>query len=101
MYRTQACYSFKVLNGLRYGTIDTLLTFMYAWLLSDRVYLNNSKINCLLAWILHVQYINLNQKKYLFDLFEQRCYGRQRKIEDAKRDLWDKGKDQVVYRPRY
>jgi hypothetical protein len=100
IYQAQACYSFKIIGKTRYCTIDTILSFMYAWLLADRNYLNNDNINCLLSWLLYTQYVNLHKNSYTFNMFEQKCYGRQRKLEDAKRDLWNKGKDQVVYRPR-
>lgn len=100
VYKSQACYAYKVVNGTRYASIDTILSIMYAWLLADRVYLNVDKIKCLMSWLLHIQYVNLESDDKVFQMFEQRCYGNQRKIENAKRDFWNKGKDQVVYRPR-
>lgn len=99
VYNSRACYSYKMLNGIKYASIDTILSFMYAWLLADRAYFHASRIKCLMTILLHIQYIHLNDGNPLFELFEQQCYGKQQSLFDLRKRLWNKKKDIVVYRP--
>jgi hypothetical protein len=100
VYKSHACYSYKVdPKGFKLASIDTILSFMYAWLMADRVYFNVDRIECMLSILLHVQYIHLNNGNPIFELFEQHCYGKQQKLSDLRKKLWKQRKDIIVYRP--
>jgi hypothetical protein len=100
IYNSVACYSYKRINNLLVASIDSNLSFIYAWLLTTRSYLNKTKINCILSWILNVQYKNLYSNKKIFNLFEENCYGNQEQIEDINKRMWDKKKNNIIYRVR-
>ncbi len=99
VYQSNACYAYKRLNKHKIATIDTILSFMYAWLLIQRSYLNHEKLKCILSWLLHIQYKYLESRKSEFHLFERKCQGKQLQIEEMKEQLWNKGVDKIVYRP--
>lgn len=97
IYKSVACYSYKTINGIMIASIDSNLSFLYAWLLTNKIYLKKDKIKCIISWLLHIQYINLNNNKPLFNLFEQKCYGKQLDLDDLKKYFWKKKTD-IVYR---
>lgn len=99
IYNSVACYSYKIINNLMVASIDSNLSFVYAWLLTNRIYLNEIKIKCILSWLLHVQYKNLEGHNKIFHLFEQKCYGNQPQLDDIRKNSWDKNKDIIIYRP--
>lgn len=98
-YQSTSCYAYKMYRNYKLASIDTLLSFMYAWLLADRSYLNVTKLQCVLSWLLYIQYVNLHGDKKMFHLFEQNCYGTQQQLTDIKKQMWDKGRDKIIYRP--
>lgn len=100
VYESNACYAYKIINKHKIASIDTILSFMYAWLLIQRSYLNKEKLKCILSWLLHIQYKFLESKKLEFHLFEQKCQGKQLEISEMKEQMWSKGTDKVVYRPK-
>lgn len=101
IYNSVACYSYKTIDNIRIGSIDTILSFMYAWLLSDRVYFKFSRIECLLSWLLNVQNMYLEDNSRIFDLFEKKCYGHQIDLTDKKKQMWNKPFEKIVYRPSF
>lgn len=100
IYKSEACYSYKNLNGYKFASIDTLSSFMYAWLLAERSYLDYQSINCLITLLLHVQYMHLHQNNYKYKMFEHDCYGNQKELYDIKKMFWNKRKDISIYRPK-
>lgn len=99
IYKSVACYSYKTINGMMVASIDSNLSFLYAWLLTNRIYLKKNKIRCIMSWLLNIQYENLNNKRHVFNLFEQKCYGKQLDLDDLKKYLWKRKTDIIVYRP--
>jgi len=99
IYKSNACYSYKMINNMMVASIDSNLSFLYAWLLTNRSYLKKDKIQCILEWLLNIQYINLHSKKYIFNLFERRCYGKQTELIDLKKIFWNKKSNNIIYRP--
>ncbi len=100
IYQSNACYAYKKINKRKIATIDTILSFMYAWLLVQRSYLNQEKLKCILTWLLHIQYKFLESRKTEFHLFEKKCKGKQLQILDMKKRLWSQGIDKIIYRPK-
>ena len=81
------------------ASIDSNLSFLYAWLLTNRIYLKKNRIRCIMSWLLNIQYRNLHKNKPIFNLFEQKCYGKQLDLDDLRKYFWKKKTDIIVYRP--
>jgi hypothetical protein len=99
IYKSVACYSYKKINGIMVASIDSNLSFLYAWLLTNRIYLKKNRIRCIMSWLLNIQYRNLHKNKPIFNLFEQKCYGKQLDLDDLRKYFWKKKTDIIVYRP--
>lgn len=99
IYNSQACYSYKVIEGYNVLTIDSLLSMMYASVFTSRTYFNVDKIKCVINILLNIQSKHLTSKKYVWKRFDLLCYGNQPKIEDVKRLTWGTKKSFRVYRP--
>ena len=89
IFDSVSCYSYKNVTKMKYASIDTLLSFLYAYLLTSRSYINNDKIKCIIS---HLQTNKSN--------FELNCYGVQEKPTNIKKERWDKGKKPLIYRPK-
>lgn len=102
VYQSQACYAYKNHRGFRLATIDTMLSLMYGWLLSDRSYYNNDKIKCMINMLLNVQRDQLNKEHVpdIFVPFELNCYGYQLQMEDLKKQRMAVKNLMKVYRPK-
>ena len=98
IFNAQACYSYKVLDGVNLLTIDSMLSLMYAYMFSHREYMVVDKIKCMINMLLNMQHQHVKSKKYIWKRFDLLCYGKQHTIEDAKRARWSSKKFQV-YRP--
>ena len=99
VYNSQACYSYKVIDGFNVLTIDAILSMMYASVFTSRTYYNIDKIKCVINILLNIQSKHLTSKKYIWRRFDLLCYGSQPKIEDVKRKSWGTKKSFRVYRP--
>jgi hypothetical protein len=99
IYNSQACYSYKIIEGVNILTIDAMLSMMYASIFTARTYYNIDKIKCAINLLLNVQYKNLKSKSYIWKRFDLLCYGVQPQIEDVKRKRWNSKKTFRIYRP--
>ena len=93
IYNGVACYSYKHYKGFKIASIDTILSFLYAWLLTKRSYMDNEKILCVIEKLLQCQ----RKKHDLFRPFELKCYGDQPSLIDLKKARWKKR--MAIYRP--
>lgn len=103
IYQSQACYAYKMYHGIRLATIDTMLSLMYGWLLSDRSYYDSEKIKCLINVLLNLQQKQFNKKSDMHDIFmpfELNCYGYQLQLEDLKKQRMEVKNIMKVYRPK-
>lgn len=103
IYKSQACYSYKEIEGMRIMTIDACLSFAYGWLLSNREYYNKEKVKCGINILLNIQKIQMRKpflRNKLFVPFEIKCYGYQVTLEDMKRAKFEKNNNFKVYRPK-
>ena len=89
VFESVSCYSYKIVNKMKYASIDTILCFLYAYMLSTRTYINYEKIKCIIS---HLQ---TNKSS-----FELKCYGNQEQPTNIKKERWDKGKRPLIYRPK-
>jgi len=99
VYSSQACYSYKIVDGTSVLSIDAMLSLMYAYLFSQRDYYVIEKVKCMINILLNMQNEHLNSKKYIWKQFDLLCYGTQNTIEDVKRSRWLANKKFQVYRP--
>lgn len=102
IYQSQACYAYKEYKGLRIASIDTMLSLMYGYLLSERSYYNSDKIKCIINILLNIEKEQLSKrviKKKLFSPFEIKCYGYQQQLEDLRKQRMEIKNLMKVYRP--
>ena len=100
VYSSQACYSYKSLDGLNVLSIDSMLSLMYAYMFSKRDYYVINKVKCMINMLLNMQIQHQTSKKYVWKRFDLLCYGEQLTIEDTKKKRWhNKSKKFQVYRP--
>lgn len=98
VFKSQACYAFKQINGINVLSIHAILSLMYAFLFSNRPYFNKDKIKCSIDQLLRIQSKFLTSKLEVWNQFELQCYGIQPKLEDLKKAQW-KQYDKLIYRP--
>jgi hypothetical protein len=79
IYESIACYSYNTIkvghNVLKVATIDTMLTFFFAFLYADRPYYDHDRILCMAQYLFHVQAKNRLEQKGLLKRFSINCYG--------------------------
>ena len=67
-----------------------MLSFYYAFLFSDRKYLNHHKIKNMIEYLVHIQYKKLKSKDPKFQRFTSYCYGYQKQIRNLRLNKWKK-----------
>ena len=100
IYNAQACYAYKVVDGVHLLTIDSMLSLMYAYLFANRDYYVDNKIKCMINILLNMQSDHIKSKKYIWKRFDLMCYGTQLTMEDVKRHRWNNRKKFEIYRPQ-
>lgn len=101
VYESQACYAYKMYNGMRITTIDTFLSMMYGWMLAERKYYDTEKIKCAINILLNLQYLKTKDdvsENRLFSPFEINCVGYQTTLLDMKKEQQTHTKK--MYRPK-
>jgi hypothetical protein len=88
IYKSQACYSYKTLNGYNILTIDSMLSFLYAHLFTDRIYIKKDKIKCCINILLNLQHSHKNSFDKFWQRFELKCYGIQPQMQDMLKARW-------------
>ena len=104
IFQSQACYSYFNYKNLRIATINTMLSFYYAFLFSERDYFDHVKIKQMIETLYHLRKSSKNNKNIRYKEFQLNCYGKQKflknlKIERYKR-IKEKDKNMVIYRPK-
>lgn len=98
VFKSQACYAFKKIDGINVLSIHAILSLMYAFLFSNRPYFNKDKIKCSIDLLLQLQGKFVSSKLNALNQFELQCYGIQPQLDDLKKAQWDKY-NMLVYRP--
>lgn len=101
VYNSQACYSYKIVDGINLLSIDSILSLTYASTFTVRPYYNVDKIKCYINMLLNIQSRHIRSTRYIWKRFDLMCYGYQPKIEDVKRQKWNQRKTFTVYRPSH
>jgi hypothetical protein len=83
-----ACNSYNIIKKgsktVRVATIDTMLSFYFAFYFSDRDYYDENRILCMAQYLFDVQQKNRLQQKGLLKRFSINCYGKQETLEDMR-----------------
>lgn len=99
IYKPIACHSYNILNikgqKVKIATIDTMLSFYFAFLYVDRPYYNEflERILCMSKFLFDVQQKNRLEQKGLLKRFSITCYGHQDSIEEIRAHKAEKSKE--------
>lgn len=97
IYKPLACHSYNVIKKgkkiIRVATIDTMLSFYFAFYYSDRDYYDENRILCMAQYLFDVQQKNRLEQKGLLKRFSINCYGKQETLEDMRNTKAEKYKE--------
>lgn len=97
IYKPLACHSYNIIKKgnktVRVATIDTIISFYFAFYYSDRDYYDENRILCMAQYLFDVQQRNRLQQKGLLRRFSINCYGKQETLEDMRTIKADKYKE--------
>jgi hypothetical protein len=97
IYKPLACHSYNVIKKgnktVRVATIDTMLSFYFAFFYSDRDYYDENRILCMAQYLFDVQQRNRLQQKGLLKRFSVNCYGEQETLDTMRSAKADKYKE--------
>ena len=90
IYKPIACHSYNIMNiakqKVKIATIDTMLSFYFAFLYADKPYYNQflDRILCMSKFLFDVQQKNRLEQKGLLRRFSITCYGHQESVEEIR-----------------
>ena len=97
IYKPLACHSYNIIKKgkktVRVATIDTMLSFYFAFFYSDREYYDENRILCMAQYLFDVQQKNRLQQKGLLKRFSINCYGKQDTLEEMRNAKAEKYKE--------
>lgn len=89
VFDVNACYAYKVVEGIRVLTIDAMLTMIFALSFLQRDYVVRDRLSCIANMLLNMQYKHISSSKYIWKRFDLACYGVQPSLEDIKRKQYE------------
>ena len=97
IYKPLACHSYNVVKkgnkSVRVATIDTMLSFYFAFFYSGRDYYDDDRIVCMAQYLFDVQQKNRLQQKGVLKRFSIDCYGKQETLEEMRNTKSEKYKE--------
>ena len=97
IYKPLACHSYNVIKKgnklVRVATIDTMLSFYFAFYYSGREYYDENRILCMAQFLFDVQQKNRLEQKGVLKRFSINCYGKQNTLEDMRNEKSEKFKE--------
>ena len=97
IYKPFDCHSYNIIKKgsktVRVATIDTMLSFYFAFYFSDRDYYDENRILCMAQYLFDVQQKNRLQQKGLLKRFSINCYGEQETLMDMRNTKAEKYKE--------
>ena len=97
IYKPLACHSYNIIKkgnkSIRVATIDTMLSFYFAFYYSGRDYYDENRILCMAQYLFDVQQKNRLEQKGVLKRFSINCYGNQETLEDMKNEKSGKFKE--------
>lgn len=104
VFQTEACYSYFNHNNMRIASIDTMLSFYYAFLFSTRTYIDVTKIKIMIEHLFNLQNKNKLKKNIKYTRFGLTCYGKQKFLKNLKIEKYNrmktKSSNMKVHRPK-
>ena len=94
----EECYSVKHISGYTVGTVDTILTFLYAYLMTYQYFEKDDVMyNDTLKLIKITEKYISKHLKTANSRFTSKCYGHQKTLENIRKEKWNK--PGFFYRP--
>jgi len=97
IYKPLACHSYNIVKkgnkSVRVATIDTMLSFYFAFFYSGRDYYDDDRIVCMAQYLFDVQQKNRLQQKGVLKRFSIDCYGKQETLEEMRNIKSEKYKE--------
>jgi hypothetical protein len=97
VYKPIACHSYNVLmvhgKKVKIATIDTMLSFYFAFLYANKSYYDHERILCMAKFLFDVQQKNRLEQKGLLKRFSIICYGHQESVEEMRAEKAKKFKE--------
>ena len=97
IYKPLACHSYNIIKkgnkSVRVATIDTMLSFYFAFYYSGRDYYDENRILCMAQYLFDVQQKNRLEQKGVLKRFSINCYGKQNTLEDMRNEKSEKFKE--------
>jgi hypothetical protein len=97
IYKPLACHSYNIIKkgnkSIRVASIDTMLSFYFAFFFSDRDYYDENRILCMAQYLFDVQQKNRLEQKGLLRRFSINCYGKQDTLEEMREEKAQKYKE--------
>jgi hypothetical protein len=88
LYEPIACHNYNkiVIAGqeLNIATIDTMLTFYFGFLFTQKAYYHRDRILCMAMFLFNVQEKNKLNQEGILKRFSIECYGKQPALEDIR-----------------
>ena len=87
IYEPLACHSYNVIKmkvKICVATIDTMLSFYFAFLYDNRDYYDENRILCMAQYLFDVQQKNRLEQKGVLKRFSINCYGNQATLESIR-----------------
>ena len=97
IYRPIACHNYNKIqlgyNEIKIATIDTMLTFYFAFYYTRQPYYNKDRILCMIKFLFDVEQKNRLAQKGLLKRFSIDCYGKQTTLESIRAEKTEKFKE--------
>lgn len=96
-YKPTACHSYNMLkigkHNIKVATIDTILTYYFAFMYTDLPYYNKDRLLCIAKLLFDVEAKNRLSQKGILRRFSIKCYGKQPTLEEIRANKSDKFKE--------
>jgi hypothetical protein len=97
IYKPIACHSYNIISldgkEIRVATIDTMLSFYFAFYYSDEPYYSKDRILCMSKFLFDVEHRNRLEQKGILKRFSVNCYGTQHTLESIRAEKMEKFKE--------
>jgi hypothetical protein len=94
IYKPIACHSYNVIKledrEIRVATIDTMLSFYFAFYYSGEPYYTKDRILCMAKFLFDVEYKNRLEQKGILKRFSVNCYGKQVTLDSIRAEKTEK-----------
>jgi hypothetical protein len=97
IYKPIACHNYNVITlgdkEIKVATIDTMLSFYFAFYYSDEPYYSKDRILCMSKFLFDVEHKNRLEQKGILKRFSIDCIGTQHTLESIRAEKMDKFKE--------